>query len=177
MACVRPRRRGGSCSSRQRRNPATVEWTVIRAAAEPDLTRAPRQRDLFETLKERGGSSTTSALLSETGASRNSLRELVRRGAVRLVRRQEPAPLLPTIGDAGVPERLAPFSRTARRAVKSGGPFLWRTTGREEHGRGRGHSEGHAGGWETGPGTCAGGRGRSSGWWISCVRYSRRDTP
>ena len=35
--------------------PRTVEWTVIRAAAEPDLTRAPRQRDLFVTLKERGG--------------------------------------------------------------------------------------------------------------------------
>ncbi len=113
--------------------PATVEWTVIRAAAEPDLTRAPRQRDLFVTLKERGGASTTSALLSETGASRNSLRELVRRGAARLVRRQEPAPLLPTIGDPGVSERPAPFLRTARRAVNGGGPFLWRTTGREEH--------------------------------------------
>jgi primosomal protein N' (replication factor Y) (superfamily II helicase) len=112
---------------------ATVEWTVIRPAAEPDLTRAPRQRELFVTLKERGGASTTSALLSETGASRNSLRELVRRGAARLVRRQEPAPFLATIGDPGVPERLAPFLRTARRAVKGGGPFLWRTTGREEH--------------------------------------------
>ncbi len=112
--------------------PATVEWTVIRAAAEPDLARAPRQRDLFVTLKERGGASTTSALLSETGASRNSLRELVRRGAARLVLRQEPAPLLPTRGDPGVPKRLAPFLRTARRAVKSGGPYLWRTKGREE---------------------------------------------
>ena len=113
--------------------PATVEWTVIRAAADPDLTRAPRQRDLFVTLKERGGSSVTSALLSETGASRNSLRELVRRGAVRLVRRQEPAPLLATLGGPGVPERLAPFLRTARRAVRVGGTYLWRTTGREEH--------------------------------------------
>src|SRR5215207_6641326 len=112
--------------------PATVEWTVIRAAAEPDLTRAPRQRDLFVTLKERGGSSVTSALLSETGASRNSLRELVRRGAARLVRRQEPAPLLPTLGDSGIPADLAPFSRNARSAVKSGGPFLWRTARREE---------------------------------------------
>ena len=87
--------------------PATVEWAVIRTAAEPDLTRAPRQRDLFVTLKERGGASTTSALLSETGASRNSLRELVRRGAARLVRRQERAPLLPAIGESGVPKRLA----------------------------------------------------------------------
>jgi primosomal protein N' (replication factor Y) (superfamily II helicase) len=113
--------------------PATVEWTVIRTAAEPDLTRAPRQRDLFVTLKERGGASTTSALLSETGASRNSLRELVRRGAARLVRRQEPAPLLATFGDPGLTERIAPFLRSARRAVRGGGPYLWRTTGREEH--------------------------------------------
>jgi primosomal protein N' (replication factor Y) len=113
--------------------PRTVEWTVIRAAAEPDLTRAPRQRDLFVTLKERGGSSITSVLLSETGASRNSLRELVRRGAAKLVRRQEPGPLLATFGDSGDSEDLVPFSRTARRAVRSGGPFLWRTTGREEH--------------------------------------------
>jgi primosomal protein N' (replication factor Y) len=113
--------------------PATVEWAVIRSAAEPDLTRAPRQRDLFVTLKERGGTSTTSALLSETGASRNSLRELVRRGAARLVRRQEPAPLLATFADPGVTERIAPFLRSARRAVRGGGPYLWRTTGREEH--------------------------------------------
>jgi primosomal protein N' (replication factor Y) (superfamily II helicase) len=112
--------------------PAPVEWTVIRPAAEPDLTRAPRQRDLFGTLKERGGASTTSTLLSETGASRNSLRELVRRGAARLVLRQEPAPLMPTLGDHGVPEDTVPFLRTARRAVRGGGPFLWRTTGREE---------------------------------------------
>jgi primosomal protein N' (replication factor Y) (superfamily II helicase) len=112
--------------------PAAVEWTVIRAAAEPDLARAPRQRDLFVTLKERGGASATSALLSETGASRNSLRDLVRRGAARLVRRQEPPPLLPTLGEHGVPECFAPFSRTARRALKGGGPFLWRTNGREE---------------------------------------------
>jgi len=113
--------------------PATVEWAMIRAAAEPDLSRAPRQRDLFETLKEQGGASTTSALLEETGASRSSLRELVRRGAARLVRRQEQAPLLATLGDHTVQEHLAPFSQIARRAVNSGGSFLWRTARREEN--------------------------------------------
>ena len=112
--------------------PATVEWTVIRAAAKPDLARAPRQRDLFRTLKEHGGASRTSTLLSETGASRSSLRELVRRGAARLVRRQEPAPSLATLGDHVVPEHLAPFTRIARRAVISGGAFLWRMTWQEE---------------------------------------------
>ncbi|CAN5832711.1 primosomal protein N' [soil metagenome] len=110
--------------------PKMVEWTVIRAAAEPDLARAPRQRDLFASLKDRGGDSTTSALLSETGASRSALRELVRRGAVRLVRRPEPAPLLATNGEGAA--RGHPFSRTARSAVERGGAFLWRTAGREE---------------------------------------------
>jgi primosomal protein N' (replication factor Y) len=108
--------------------PRAVEWAVIRAAAAPDLTRAPRQRDLFVTLKGNGGSSPTSVLLEETGASRGVLRELVHRGAVRLVRRPEPTPLMVTKGDA--PAR--PFSRTATGAVRNGGAFLWRTTLREE---------------------------------------------
>jgi primosomal protein N' (replication factor Y) len=110
--------------------PKMVEWAVIRAAAEPDLARAPRQRGLFTTLKTRGGASTTSALLTETGANRSALRELARRGAVRLVRRPEPAPLLATSGERAA--RGYPFSRTAQSAVKRGGAFLWRTAGREE---------------------------------------------
>ena len=109
--------------------PRTVEWVVIRAAADPDLSRAPRQRDLFVALKGIGGSSPTSNLLGTTGASRGALRELVRRGAVRLVRRPEPAPLVVTKGGA-TPAR--PFSRTATGAVRNGGAFLWRTTLREE---------------------------------------------
>jgi len=113
--------------------PAKVEWVVIRAAAQPDLARAPRQRDLFAALQEHGGEAITSTLLAKTGASRNSLRELVRRGAARLVHRQEQDPLLDTLGDHAVQEHLAPFSRIARRAVKGGGAFLWRTRGREEH--------------------------------------------
>jgi primosomal protein N' (replication factor Y) len=109
--------------------PRAVEWAVIRAAADPDLSRAPRQRDLFVTLQGIGGSSPTSALLGETGASRAALRELVHRGAVRLMQRPEPAPLVATEGDVA-PAR--PFSRTAKGAVKNGGAFLWRTTSREE---------------------------------------------
>jgi primosomal protein N' (replication factor Y) len=112
---------------------ATVEWAVIRAAARPDLSRAPRQRDLFATLQERGGASVTSTLLAETGASRTSLRELANRGAVRLVRRREPGPSLPTLGEYVVQKGLTSFLVTARRSVESGGSFLWRTMGREEH--------------------------------------------
>ena len=110
--------------------PKLVEWAEMRAAADPDLARAPRQRELLAALKERGGAGTTSALLAGTEANRSALRELVRRGAVRLVRRPEPAPLLPTSGD-GVAQGH-PFSRTARSALKSGGAFLWRTAGRDE---------------------------------------------
>jgi primosomal protein N' (replication factor Y) len=112
--------------------PRAVEWAVIRAAAEPDLARAPRQRDLFVTLQERGGASTISSLLSETGASRSILRELVRRGAVRIVHRPEPAPVQTTRGEDAVKGNIVPFLRIAERAVRSGGAFLWRTTRLEE---------------------------------------------
>jgi primosomal protein N' (replication factor Y) (superfamily II helicase) len=110
--------------------PKPVEWAVIRAAADPDLSRAPRQRDLFAALKDLGGSSPTSTLLGETGASRAALRELVRRGAVRLVQNSEPTPLVATEGNSAA--RARPFSRTAKGALKNGGAFLWRTTSHEE---------------------------------------------
>jgi primosomal protein N' (replication factor Y) (superfamily II helicase) len=106
--------------------PARVEWATIREAASPDLSRAPRQRGLFELLREHGGTSPASTLLSETGAARSALRELARRGAVRLVRRPEPAPILDTRGD-GALEDLGPFLRRAEPAVRRGGAFLWRT--------------------------------------------------
>lgn len=112
--------------------PPLVEWAVVRAAANPDLRRAPRQRELFELLKERGGASPTASLLAETGANRGALRELVRRGAIRVVRRQQAAPTEATEGDRAVARDVQPFLRLARRAVKSGGTFLWRTPAREE---------------------------------------------
>jgi primosomal protein N' (replication factor Y) (superfamily II helicase) len=99
-----------------------VEWAVVREAAKPDLSRAPRQRRILEHLKERGGALQVATLLAGAGSGRPALRELVRRGAVRLVRRPEPAPLLPTSGDyTGVD-----FDRDASRAVGRGGAFVWR---------------------------------------------------
>ena len=98
-----------------------VEWALLREAAAPDLARAPRQRELFNLLSERGAMP-AAALLAECGGNRNALRELVRRGAVRLVRRPEPAPLFSTVGDFGE----GPLDRDASRAVSRGGAYVWR---------------------------------------------------
>ncbi|HEU4493723.1 MAG TPA: hypothetical protein VFR69_06000 [Rubrobacteraceae bacterium] len=103
--------------------PAQLEWAVIRAAASPDLRRAPRQRRLLATLREHGGAHPARALLSESGAARSSLRELAQRGAVRLVWRPQPAPVFTSRGDSG---DLEPFLRIARSAARRGGAFVWR---------------------------------------------------
>ena len=110
----------------------TAEWCVVRGAAEPDLARAPRQREVFAALEDRGGALPSAALLSETGAGRNVLRELVRRGAVKLVHRPEPAPLFETRGDGGGED--ATFRQDARIAVGRGGAFVWRVPTREQPG-------------------------------------------
>ena len=109
-----------------------VEWSVVRGGAEPDLARAPRQREVFGVLKDRGGALPSSVLLSETGAGRSVLRELARRGAVTLVRRPEPVPVFDTSG--GGESGLKPFRRDAGRAVGRGGPFVWRVPTDEQPG-------------------------------------------
>ena len=110
----------------------TVEWSVVRGAAEPDLGRAPRQREVFEAIKEAGGALPSAALLSRTGANRGVLRELARRGGVTLVRRPEPDPTFETTG--GGEGRTEPFRRDAGRAVGRGGPFVWRVPTGEQPG-------------------------------------------
>ena len=99
-----------------------VEWAVVREAARPDLARAPRQRRLLEHLRRRGGALQAATLLAEADSGRAALRELARRGAVRLVRRPEPPPLLPASGEAGG----SFFEPDAPRAVGRGGAFVWR---------------------------------------------------
>jgi primosomal protein N' (replication factor Y) (superfamily II helicase) len=110
---------------------ATAEWVVVEEGTAPDLSRAPRQRELFEFVREHDGRCRTSILLSETGASRRSLRELVRRGAVRLLQRPEPMPLFVTQGDEAVGD-LGPFLRGAEPVVGRGGAWLWRMPTREQ---------------------------------------------
>ena len=103
----------------------TVEWVVPEEGPVPDLSRAPRQRKLFESLEIREAGCTTSTLLSETGASRSALRELVRKGAVRILRLPEPAPVFTTRGDGSIAD-LVPFLRGAEQVVGRGGAWLWR---------------------------------------------------
>jgi primosomal protein N' (replication factor Y) len=110
---------------------ATVEWAVVEDKAAPDLSRAPRQRELFELLREQEDGCRTSTLLSETGADRSTLRDLVRRGAARLVRRPDPAPVFATRGD-GTVGNLGPFLRGAEPVVGRGGAWLWRMPTREQ---------------------------------------------
>jgi primosomal protein N' (replication factor Y) (superfamily II helicase) len=110
---------------------ATVEWAVAEEGASPDLRRAPRQRRLLELLRKHEGGCETSVLLSEAGVARSSLRALVRRGAVRLLQRTEPAPVFAAQGDGAVGD-LEPFLRVAEPAVRPGGAFLWRMPSREQ---------------------------------------------
>lgn len=107
-----------------------VEWAAVRGGPEPDLSRAPRQRALFEALVRHGHGWSVSDLLSEAGAKRDALRQLVRRGAVRLERRPEPAPIFESRAgeDAAI---LAPFLRSAGRVVDLGGAWVWRTPAAE----------------------------------------------
>ena len=110
---------------------ATVEWAVIVEGAVPDLSRAPRQRELFELLRANEGRCRVSILLLKTGASRSALRELVGKGAVRLLRRPQPAPLLSTRGDGTLGD-TEPFLRGAEPVVARGGAWLWRMPTREQ---------------------------------------------
>ena len=106
-----------------------VEWTTVRPGAAPDLGRAPRQREVYETLVVGEGERETSRLLSETGASRGTLRGLVNRGAVRLEKRPE-AP--PVHGSRGVRTVEAEgYARDAGRVADRGGSWFWRVPSRE----------------------------------------------
>ena len=104
----------------------TREWAVLEDEPEPDLRRAPRQRAVLKALEEYPKGCPVGRLLSEVGARRDALRQLVRRGAVRLESHPEPAPIFETRGEEGGAD-LKPFSRSAGRVVDLGGAWVWRT--------------------------------------------------
>lgn len=102
-----------------------VEWAFVREADEPDLGRAPRQRELFAALRKNPEGLPVRELLSETGASRATLKALVNRGAVALEKLPELPPLSTSHGDTD-DGSLQPFIRQAGRIVDVGGAWIWR---------------------------------------------------
>lgn len=103
----------------------SVEWAVL-CEPDPDLSRAPRQWELFERIRSRGTCRVRS-LLEETGARRETLRGLVNRGAVRLERRSEGSSI---IAARGLDER--PRSDTLEETLEHRGCYLWRVPGDEQ---------------------------------------------
>ncbi|CAN5539682.1 primosomal protein N' [soil metagenome] len=108
--------------------PKFVEWAEVRTGSAPDLSRASRQRQIYETLSTHEGGCQTSLLLAETGASRGSLRQLVKRGAIRLKKRPEAPPVLDTRGSET--ESTESYARDAGRVVDRGGAWFWRVPSR-----------------------------------------------
>jgi primosomal protein N' (replication factor Y) len=99
----------------------TVEWMIAEETDPELLRRAPRQRALLEALV--GNGCPAADLLNASGVGREVLRRLVRRGAVRLERRPEPAPVSYTRGSGA---SLAAYRGEAERALKRRGAWVWR---------------------------------------------------
>lgn len=105
-----------------------AEWASVRGGEPPDLSRAPRQRELMEALVARGSECPVQELLEASGARREALRQLVRRGAVEVYSRSGPSPVSVTRG-AGAGERdgldgeAGPLDGWV---PQSSGAWLWR---------------------------------------------------
>ena len=104
-----------------------VEWAVAEEG-DFDLRRAPRQRALMEALAERDHGRPVADLLEVASAGREVLRRLVRRGAVRLEKRPEPASVLYTRGSGA---HLDAYGEEAKRALSRGGAWVWRMSNSE----------------------------------------------
>ena len=100
----------------------TVEWAVAEEG-EFDLRRAPRQHSILEALVSRDGERPVADLLEGAGSNRETLRRLVRRGAVRLEKRTEPAPVSYTRGSG---TGLTAYEAGVERALSRGGAWVWR---------------------------------------------------
>jgi primosomal protein N' (replication factor Y) len=102
-----------------------VEWAVVEEGTNPELLRrAPRQRALLEALLGYDHGRPVADLLSATGIGSDALRRLVRRGAVRLEKRPEPAPVSYTRGSGA---GLAAHRNEVEQALSRGGAWVWRT--------------------------------------------------
>ncbi len=101
----------------------TVEWAVLEDDAPPLSRRAHRQRALLQTLAGHDHGRPVAELLRKSGASREVLRRLVGRGAVRLEKRPEPAPVSYTRGSGA---ELTAHQEEAERGLRRGGAWVWR---------------------------------------------------
>ena len=113
----------------------TVEWAVAVDGADPDLSRAPSQRRLLELLRSHPHGLRSSTLLSEANSRRATLRELVRRGAVRLEERPKPPAIFAARGHGRTGRRVpggGAFTWGAGRVLRRGGAWLWRTPTQEQ---------------------------------------------
>lgn len=119
----------------------SIEW-VVPGELEPDLSRAPRQRELLEHVRSRGTCRVRS-LLEETGARREILRSLEDRGAVRLERRSGASPMTAARGT-----NETPGSGGIREVFERGGGYLWRVPGGEQPERVAGFCRAAAERWE-----------------------------
>ncbi len=100
----------------------SVEWAVAEEG-EFDLRRAPRQRSILEALISRDGERPVADLLEAAGSGRETLRRLVRRGAIRLEKRTEPVPVSYTRGSGA---GLTAYEAGVERALSRGGAWVWR---------------------------------------------------
>lgn len=101
-----------------------VEWAVAKKDVLSSLPgRAPRQRALLEALVDYHEGRPVVDLLGEAEAGRDSLRRLAARGAVRLEKRPEPAPVSYTKGSGA---DLVDYKGGAKRALAQGGVWVWR---------------------------------------------------
>ena len=101
----------------------TVDWAVLQNDAAPLSRRAHRQRALLSNLEGQDHARVVGELLRESGASRETLRHLVERGAVRLEKRPEPAPVSYTRGSG---KELTAYHEEAERGLRRGGAWVWR---------------------------------------------------
>lgn len=103
-----------------------VEWAVASGDADASPPqRATRQRELLRALEKQASGLPARELLRMTGAGRGPLKQLVRRGALRLTERPDGAPISYTRG-SGVD--LDGYREGAERALKAGGSWVWRTS-------------------------------------------------
>jgi primosomal protein N' (replication factor Y) (superfamily II helicase) len=100
----------------------TVEWAVAEEV-EFDLRRAPRQRSILKALISCDGERPVADLLEVAGSNRETLRRLVQRGAIRLEKKTESAPVSYTRGSGAV---LTAYEAGVERALSRGGAWVWR---------------------------------------------------